>query len=117
MWGGAIRYCTDEGLIINSSGIHHLTPITRAELIGVWAKILQSKDMPKQNTVIGLPDVTADTPYYEDIVLFYEAGIIGGIDDKGTFHPDSDITRAEATTIFMNLIDLTKRHSGRTYGK
>ena len=52
----------------------------------------------------------------EDIILFYEAGIIGGVDAQGTFSPDSNITRAEASTIFMNLIDVNKRHSGRTYG-
>jgi hypothetical protein len=72
--------------------------------------------MPKQNTVISLPDVTAGTLYFEDIILFYEAGIIGGVDAKGTFKPSSNITRAEAASIFMNLIDVTKRHSGRTYG-
>ena len=92
-------------------------PITRAQMVHAWAKILQPGDMVKQNTVIALPDVDADTPYYEDIRLFYEAGILSGIDAAGTFNPEGNITRAEAATVFMNLIDVSRRGTGRTYGE
>ena len=122
-WAGAVEYCQTEELAEKVFGddkfgdFYHYyeAPITRVEMVHAWAKILQSEDMPKQNTVISLPDVDADTDYFEDILLFYEVGIIGGIDAQGTFNPDSKITRAEAATIFMNLIDTSKRHSGRNY--
>ena len=78
------------------------SPITRAQMIHIWTYILQPKDMQKQNAVISLPDVSGDTDYSEDVILFYEAGIIGGVDAAGTFKPDSNITRAEAAAIFMN---------------
>ena len=126
MWGGTITYCRLEGLVDrefidyfdafddydNFIGI----PITRAKMVHAWSKILQSKDMAKQNTVSSLPDVNENTPYAEDIRLFYEAGILGGVNTIGTFNPDAHITRAEAAAIFMRLIDPSARISGRTYG-
>jgi len=118
-----VRYCESEGLIRAGEFDESIneynppTPITRAQMVHAWVRILQPEDMAKQNTVINLPDVTDDTLYYEDIILFYEAGIVGGVDTQGTFNPDSSITRAEAATIFMNLIETGKRHSGRTYEK
>jgi hypothetical protein len=120
-----IRYCESEGLIaydeygfeIFDYDTSYFQPVTRAEMIHIWSKILQPKDLIKQNTVLGLPDVDEDTPYYEDILSFYKAGIIGGVDARGTFNPDSHITRAEAAAIFLNLVDVSKRHSGRIYMK
>jgi len=123
-WLGAVQYCHAEELVekfpdddyFSDFYYHYTAPITRAEMVHVWAKVLQPKDMPKQNTVIALPDVDSRTDYFEDVILFYETGIVGGVDTNGTFNPDSELTRAEAAMIFMNLIDTTKRHSGRTYG-
>ncbi|MCL2162863.1 MAG: S-layer homology domain-containing protein [Oscillospiraceae bacterium] len=120
----SIRYCESEELIKYGEysfeafdyDIPFFDSITRAEMVHIWSKILQPKDMVKQNMVLSLPDVITTTPYYEDVKLFYEAGIIGGVDDQGTFKPDDNITRAEAATIFMNLIDVSKRHIGKTYG-
>lgn len=115
-WAGAAQYCIDEGLIskdeLENIPYRYEIPISRAQMVHVWAQILQPKDMMKQNTVSNLPDVRADTEYAEDILLFYEAGIIGGIDAQGTFKPDRTITRAEAAAIFMNLIDKSKRYRG-----
>ena len=120
-WYGALEYCKAEGLVRGSDFIHlgddnPPPPITRAELVHIWAKILQPKDMKKQNTVVKLPDVNTETAYSSDILLFYEVGIVGGVDAQGTFKPNSNITRAEAATIFMKIIDVSKRHNGRTFG-
>lgn len=114
---GTIEYCQLEGLIRGDEfEDYYYSPITRAQMVHLWSKILEPKDITKRNTVGKLPDVNAETAFSEDIILFYEAGIIGGVDAQGTFNPSSKITRAEAATIFMNLIDVSKRHDGRTYG-
>ena len=137
-WNAAFAYCMAEDLVrpivfydsvyarygsddyrLDAESYHPYLnyPITRAQMVHAWAKILQPADMVKRNTVIALPDADADTPYYEDIRLFYEAGILSGIDAEGTFNPEGNITRAEAATVFMNLIDVSRRGSGRTYGQ
>jgi len=90
-------------------------PINRARLVHFWANILEPKDMIKLNTVYRLSDVNSFTPYAADIILFFEAGIVGGVDAWGTFLPDRNISRAEASTIFMRIVDVASRHSGRVY--
>jgi len=119
-WGGAEAYCRAEGLVRgqmhNQDDYWSPTPINRARLIHFWVNILEPKDMARRNTVNRLPDVGAGTPHAADITLFFEAGIVGGVDERGTFLPDRNISRAEAATIFMNMINADSRHSGRTYG-
>lgn len=119
-WSGAARYCEDEGLIIAGEFADQLyyyswCPLTRAEMVHAWANILHCKDITKQNIVVNVPDINANTPYRPDILLFYEAGIVGGVDARGSFNPNGNITRAEAATVFMNIVNINKRHSGKTY--
>lgn len=114
-----VYYCEAEGIIKAGEFDDYnalLDPITRAQLAHIGAKILESKDMAKQNTVTSLPDVNEDTDYSADILLFYEAGIVGGVDAKGSFHPNDVVTRAQGAAIFTNLIDVSRRYSGRSYG-
>ena len=119
---GAYNYCHVEGLIRENSNDNwdriwnFYEAITRAQMASLCSKILQPKDMAIQNTVSSLPDVNEDSMHYTDIKLCYEVGIVCGVDALESFNPTGNITRAEASTIFMNLIDTTKRHSGRTYG-
>ena len=111
-----VAYCKAEGLIGNEFDGKLTTHITRSEMLFAWSKLLQSQDMPKQNTVNSLPDVTSATPYCDAILSFYEAGIISGTDSNGTFAPNNNITRAEAATIFMKLIEKDARNTGKVFG-
>jgi len=111
-----ILYAKAEGLIGNEFDAKMSTPVTRAEMVFAWSKILESKDMTTRNTVNSLPDVNANTQYRDAILLFYRAGIVGGVDDAGTFRPGANISRAEAAAIFMRLIDTGSRLTGRTFG-
>jgi hypothetical protein len=112
-----VLYAKAEGLVGNEFDGKMDTPITRAEMVLAWSKILEPKDMTTQNTVNSLPDVNANTQYRDAVMLFYRAGIVGGVDDAGTFRPSNNITRAEAATIFMRLIDMDSRSSGKTFGE
>ena len=117
-WDGNVSYCEAEGLIDVGAFDNYLTvPITRAQMVCAWSKILEPKDMKKQNIVLSLPDVNENMSYFEDIILFYEAGIIGGVDIQGSFNPNNSITRSETAIIFIKLIDVSKREFFRTYGE
>lgn len=110
-----IKYAKDEGLIGNEFDNKLDMPITRAEIFHAWAKILQPKDMAKTCQFIDVPDVTKATAYYDDIVLFYESGIISGTDSHGTCKPDNCLSRAEFATIFMRLIEIDARNKQKVY--
>jgi uncharacterized repeat protein (TIGR02543 family) len=111
-----VLYAKAEGLVGGEFDAKMDTPVTRAEMVFAWSKILEPKDMTTQNTVNSLPDMNANTQYRDAIMLFYRAGIVGGVDAAGTFRPNNNITRAEAATIFMRLVDADSRSEGRTFG-
>jgi len=110
-----IMYARDMGLISNELDKKLTTPITRAEMVFAWSRILQAEDMPQVNTVNSLPDVSPTTPFYNEIRMFYEAGIVQG-SGGGIFNPNNSITRAECATIFMNLIEVSGRNLGSVFG-
>jgi M6 family metalloprotease-like protein len=111
-----VLYAKAEGLIGFQLDRKMDTPITRAEMVFAWSKILEPMDMTPKNTVNSLPDVFAHRLYGNAIMSFYRAGIVSGVDSEGTFNPNNNITRAEAATIFMRLVDTELRSSGRTFG-
>ena len=108
-------YCKAEGLIGNQLDGKLEAPLTRAEMVFAWSRLLLPRDMPKQNTVHSLPDVGPSTPYRDEIIYFYEAGVLTGTDGAGTFLPGNYISRAEAAAIFMRIVEA--RESGRTFGQ
>lgn len=110
-----VRYCKFESLIGSEFDNSLMKPITRAQMVFAWSRILLDSDMEMQNEVQFLPDITSDTPYQNEIIRFYQAGIIQGTDSIGTFKPNNNITRAEAAAIFMNLIIKSNRANEKSY--
>ncbi len=61
------------------------------------------------NDITGFPDATQDT---RDVVLpFYQAGILTGVDDSGTFNAGGTLSRAEMATMAARLIRPELRQS------
>ena len=84
---------------------------TRAEVAHIFANVYGEGLLPRINKVTSLPDVRATDQYAEDIYALYEAGILSGSDDRGTFNPNSPITRAEIASIVMRMALPTQRVS------
>ena len=111
-----VLYAKAEKLVGNEFDGKLHTPITRAEMLFAWSKVLQATDMQRTNTVNNLPDVDESTLYHDTIIMFYEAGIVSGADASGTFHPGNNISRAEAAAIFLRLVENNARASDQTFG-
>lgn len=56
-------------------------------------------DLPAINDIGRVPD--SDHPAVTEL---YRAGVLNGVDDKGTFSPDSTMTRAEAAAICARVL-------------
>jgi hypothetical protein len=82
----------------------------------IFARSLPQAEFTAQNTVNSLPDVNSGTPYSEQIIMLYKAGVLSGSDGIGTFNPSNSVTRAEAATIISRVILPSMRWSGKTYG-
>jgi len=90
-------------------------PATRAEMAYIFSHSMPEAEFAIINTVNTLPDVSAKNSYFNEIILLYGAGVLGGSDAKGTFGPDNNVTRAEVAAIISRVILPDDRFSGRTY--
>ena len=78
---------------------------TRAQMAYLFAHALREAELEPIHTDISIPDVSDRTPYAEEIRTLYHAGILAGVDEAGSFAPERTITRAEATAIFLRLVN------------
>ena len=84
--------------------------ITRAEMAGIFARAVDAVDLYPINSVSAVPDVTAATPYADEILALYRAGVLTGA-DGGKFYPGNDIARSEAAAILARIILPEQRKS------
>lgn len=85
--------------------------ISRAD----FAVILHSS-LPKSalNTISSIeaeaiPDVKSSASYADAVYTLYKAGVLTGNDQKGTFAPDSSISRGAAAAIISRMVDPSLR--------
>ena len=105
-----VNYALSNG-IITAGYPNYNAPITRAEFAVILANAFPSEALAAINNVEtgSIPDVPSGSSYYNAVYSLYRAGIISGSDSKGTFYPNSNITRAEAATILSNMVDTSLR--------
>ena len=86
--------------------------ITRAEFMYILYNSLESADLKNVNPYISkIYDMNNSETYYNVILSAMRAGIISGKDTNGSFCPNDNITRAEASSVLTRLIDKSKRKS------
>ncbi len=81
--------------------------VTRKEFVNIFYGALPLKEFAKINNVEDniIPDVKIGDAYSGEIYTFYRAGILTGNDAKGTFKPDSNISRSEVAAIVIRMLD------------
>lgn len=109
-----LAYLQAEGVLGPELDQVLFTPATRAQMAHVLANVLPEKVLPAANREIVdeayaagklLPDVTAETPYQQDILQLYRCGISHGSDEMGSFRPDEPITRGAAAAMLTRMVD------------
>ena len=110
-----VDYAKDNNIIVGNEFTSYTRTATRAEMAYIFSRSLPQSEFASKNTVLSLPDVNNSTSYSGAIVLLYKAGVLAGSDDKGTFNPTNNITRAEAAAIISRVILPDTRISGRTF--
>lgn len=108
-YDGVIAYALKQGFITEGQFTNYDRPVTRAELASFFAKAIGADQYKKINDITTLPDIDDNTPYNQDILALYQAGIVTGSDAQGTFHPTSPIIRAEAAAIINRVINPANR--------
>ena len=113
-----LLYLQAEGILGTELDGQLANVATRAQMAHVLANLLPSDALPPINgelvtegyaTRRFLTDVTEYTPYQQDILALYRAGVCVGSDAYGTFLPDSPITRGAAAAMLTRLADPSLR--------
>lgn len=80
------------------------TPCNRIEFVLFLAAVLPESALTPINTITALPDVSDG-----EILQFYNAGILTGSNEYGTFKGMEELTRGQAATILARVIDPAQR--------
>ena len=107
-----MTYALDNGIIDED-----LTPkadenITRKEYVYIFSKALPTEAFAAKNKIPSgsIPDVKNEKLAQDKaIYTFYRAGILAGVDVKGTFKPSDNIKRSEVAAILIRMMDPSAR--------
>jgi len=104
-----VDYAKENG--IPTDYTNYNAAATRAQFASILAAALPSEALAAINTVENrsIPDVDINSADAQAIYELYRAGILTGNDDKGTFTPNSSISRAAAAAIITRMADTSLR--------
>lgn len=80
------------------------TNVSRDAFLQILALVTPDSYLTPINTITVLPDSTD-----VNVLNFYNAGILTGMDDYGTFKGSYNLTRAEASAMIARLVDSDQR--------
>lgn len=112
-----VLYLDERGILDNSIA-DWVEPATRAQLAAIFALTLPETCYSAPNDALVtqahasggyIPDVTAQTPYSSQILWMYRQGLLGGMDDYGSYWPDRTTTRAEVAAVVMRIVEPSLR--------
>ncbi len=80
-------------------------PITRRQFAAIISAALPDEALEPINEVYSLPDVSRSDPDFAAILRLYRAGVLNGVDARGSFLPDAAITREQVAAIVTRAAD------------
>lgn len=88
--------------------------ITRGQFAAIISAALPDEALRAVNEVEAIPDVAPDDPDCAAILRLYRAGVLTGVDAKGSFHPDAPITREQIAAVVTRVADPELRKSAES---
>jgi hypothetical protein len=105
-----VDYAVDNG-IIDYWEYDYNDTCTRADFARIFANALPDDALWMINEIYDgdIPDVDMSDWYGPSVYTLYQAGVLTGSDDYGSFKPDFYISRAEVATISIRMADSSYR--------
>lgn len=104
-----VSYAVNNGIIKQGEFNNFNAFATREQLAYIFSNILPKTEFIKLNNVDYIPDIDVVGPYDISIGFLYNAGVLTGNDEYGTFNRSSDITRAEVATLLIRIVNPEER--------
>ena len=106
---GYVDYAIQKGIIKANDFDNYTVPATRAEMAYIFVNAVGEEELEKINTVTEIPDVKTGDKYAKEIFMLYNAGVLTGSDEKGTFNPNNNIVRSESAAIIARISKISDR--------
>ena len=103
-----VDYAGQNGIIGANEFTDFTKPATRAEMAYIFRNSVPASALEAINNIHSVPDI-GDNRYKNEVLELYNAGVLTGSDEYGTFLPESYITRAEAAAIISRVVLPTER--------
>ncbi|MGM9661593.1 MAG: S-layer homology domain-containing protein [Oscillospiraceae bacterium] len=105
-----LDYAKRCGIVTKDFAAYNV-PISRADYAVLLGASLPDRALPQISDIEdgAIPDVKTGASYYDAVYRLYRAGVLTGNDAKGTFTPDSRITRGAAAAIASRMADASLR--------
>lgn len=102
-----VDYAMENGIIRKGMFSDYTAPALRSQFALILAAAVPAEALQKINDVNSgdIPDVAAGTAWGNAVYLLYNAGIVVGSDEYGTFYPTSNIKRSEVAAIATRIAD------------
>jgi len=107
-----VEYGKKHGFVKEGQFDSYVRQLKRCEMAELFYGILPAAYFEKINDVALVPDVDENSEAYKKILALYNAGIVMGSDDYGTFYPDSAIKRSECAAIINRVAIPDNRVTG-----
>lgn len=98
-----VNYAITQGILRVGDFTDYTATATRAQMAYLFANALPAGALQPVAGALTPPDVAAGDAYAAQIQRLYQAGVLRGDDEAGTFHGGQNITRAQATAIITRL--------------
>lgn len=104
-----VDYAKDKGII--HKDYDWSAAATRAGYVEIFANALPDEALKAKNSISdnAIPDVSLYHPQAAAIYKLYRAGILTGMDERGTFAPTQSIRRSEVSAILTRMMDESAR--------
>ncbi|MBQ7399450.1 MAG: peptidylprolyl isomerase [Clostridia bacterium] len=98
-----VEYCLSNGIMEEEQFDSYSRSAFSFEMVQLFAKALPSEYYPALNNIENVHDIPKGLIFHDDVLMFYNAGILNGNDKNGTFLPMSAITRKRAAVIISRV--------------
>lgn len=103
-----VDYCIANEIVSDGEFDTYTRSITREETAKILYNCCADKLFPINN-IKGIADVPEDDEEYDAILALYNAGVLTGSDDSGSFMPKGYIKRSEIAAICARILDESLR--------
>ncbi len=94
-----VNYAKENGIITENQFDSYTREIKRFEMAEIFHDAMGSAYFNAINDVVFIPDVPMGAMYYDKLLTLYNAGVVMGSDDYGSYKPEDNIKRSECAAI------------------